>query len=94
MYNRLANKDTTLPTGGGPDGKSKVFVPKNSFVGINTHSLHRRKDLYGPDAEDFKPERWAALKSQGDWTYLPFSGGPRICIGRESHHPFALSGKS
>lgn len=49
--------------------------------------MHRRKDLYGEDAEEFKPERW--LDEDGKkglrvgWEYLPFNGGARICIGRE-----------
>ena len=83
---RTANKDTFLPTGGGPDRKSPVFVPKNTIVQINTQSLHRRKDIYGPDADEFKPERWASAKSLSYWDYAPFSGGPRICIGRKSSH--------
>ena len=82
LYGRLANKDTFIPLGGGSDGKSKVFVPKGTSVQINTHALHRRQDLYGPDADEFKPERWASLKPMS-WGYLPFSAGPRVCIGRK-----------
>lgn len=41
--------------------------------------MHRRKDLWGEDAEVFRPERWEARKP--GWDYLPFNGGPRICIG-------------
>ena len=83
---RMANKDTFLPTGGGPDRKSHVFVPKGTIVQINTQRLHRRKDIYGPDADEFKPERWASAKSLGYWDYAPFSGGPRVCVGRKSSH--------
>ena len=79
---RTANKDTTLPTGGGPDGKSPIFVPKGSEVAWNTWTMHRRKDLYGDDAEEFIPERWEHLRPT--WEYLPFNGGPRICLGRKS----------
>lgn len=81
---RMANKDTFLPRGGGPDQKSRVFVPKGTIVQINTQRFQRRKEAYGADAEEFKPERWASAKSIGYWDYLPFSGGPRICIGRKS----------
>lgn len=80
---RIANKDTFLPTGGGPDKKSNVFVPKGTFVQINTQRLQRREDVYGPDAEEFKPERWASAKSLGHWDYAPFGGGPRVCIGQK-----------
>ena len=43
--------------------------------------MHRRKDYYGEDADEFKPERWEKLRP--GWEYLPFNGGPRICLGRE-----------
>lgn len=55
---RQANKDTVLPKGGGPDGQSPVFIPKGTTARYSTHSLHRRKDLWGEDAEEFRPERW------------------------------------
>lgn len=46
--------------------------------------MHRRRDIYGDDADEFRPERWAndALKNVG-WGYLPFNGGPRVCLGQE-----------
>lgn len=46
--------------------------------------MHRRKDIYGDDAEEFRPERWEgdALNDVG-WAYLPFNGGPRLCLGQE-----------
>jgi cytochrome P450 len=47
--------------------------------------MHRRTDIYGPDAEEFKPERWETLRA--GWSYLPFNGGPRICVGQQ----FALT---
>lgn len=80
---RFATKDTTIPVGGGLDGKSAVFVPKGTQVDYSVHVMHRRKDLWGEDAEEFRPERWARRKV--GWEYLPFNGGPRICIGRKSY---------
>lgn len=47
--------------------------------------MQRRTDLYGEDAQEFKPERWESLRPS--WQYLPFNGGPRICIGQQ----FALT---
>ncbi|KAF2848226.1 cytochrome P-450 [Plenodomus tracheiphilus IPT5] len=83
---RCAARDTTLPTGGGSDGTKPVFVPKGTEVNFSTHVLHRRKDLWGEDADDFVPERWE--KRPGTtWQYVPFNGGPRICIGQQ----FALT---
>ena len=49
--------------------------------------MHRRKDLFGEDAEYFRPERWeeSQLKTELNtaWAYLPFNGGPRVCLGQE-----------
>lgn len=77
--NRIALRDTVLPVGGGPDEKSPVFVPKGTPVGYSVWSMHRREDFYGKDALEYKPERWEKLRT--GWEYLPFNGGPRICIG-------------
>ena len=71
-YNfRVANKDTTLPRGGGEDGKSKVFVPKGMMVFYSIHVLHRREDIWGPDVHEFVPERWEGRKL--GWEYIPVS---------------------
>ena len=78
---RMAVVDTVLPVGGGPDGKSPLFVPAGKNVAWSLYTMHRRKDIYGEDADEFKPERWETLRV--GWEYLPFNGGPRICIGRE-----------
>ena len=83
MNGRVAKRDTVLPVGGGPDGKSPIFIEKGQQVGYNVYSMHRRKDFYGADAEEFRPERWEDGKLQPRWEYLPFNGGPRICVGQQ-----------
>ena len=83
INSREAVRDTTLPRGGGPDEKSPVFIPKGMRVQYAVYALHRRKDLYGADAEEFRPERWSEGRLGHNWEYLPFNGGPRICLGRE-----------
>ncbi|KUJ19712.1 n-alkane-inducible cytochrome P450 [Mollisia scopiformis] len=80
---REAVRDTVLPLGGGKDGLSPIFVPKGTLVGYNLYAMHRRTDFYGPDAEEFRPERWEDGNLQPHWEYLPFNGGPRICIGQQ-----------
>lgn len=44
----------------GTDGKLRheIAVEKNTVVVIDIASANRRKDLWGEDAEEFKPERW------------------------------------
>ncbi|KAF4554344.1 Cytochrome P450-like protein 66 [Elsinoe fawcettii] len=88
LNSREATEDTYLPRGGGPDGRSPLFVPKGRVVTFSTYAMHRRKDYYGEDAEEFKPERWLGEKGlRPGWEYLPFNGGPRICLGQQ----FALT---
>lgn len=70
-----------LPVGGGPDGSHPVFIPKGHIVTYSVYSMHRRKDFWGDDADIFRPERWEENPKHG-WDYLPFNGGPRICLGR------------
>ncbi|KAH5421465.1 hypothetical protein HBI47_134190 [Parastagonospora nodorum] len=84
---RCARRDTTLPTGGGPDGTMPVFIPEGTEVNFSTHVLHRRRDLWGEDADEFVPERWEKKRLGTSWNYVPFNGGPRICIGQQ----FALT---
>lgn len=42
--------------------------------------MHRDPQYWGADANDFKPDRWYGRKV--GWEFLPFNGGPRICIGQ------------
>lgn len=92
---RRACKDTVLPVGGGPDGKTPIFVRKGVAVSYSVYAMQRRKDIYGDDANEFRPDRWDPnQRSERDlrhinWGYLPFNGGPRVCLGRK--YPFHRS---
>ncbi|KUJ17437.1 n-alkane-inducible cytochrome P450 [Mollisia scopiformis] len=77
---RVALKDTILPRGGGPHGKDPVFVEKGMIYGTNSYILHRDKETWGEDADDFKPERWETQRH--GWHYQAFGGGPRTCPGQ------------
>merc|ERR1712000_177287 len=46
-----------------------------------TYDLHRRPELWGDDSDEFKPERFA--KPPVPFSWLPFHGGPRECLGKE-----------
>lgn len=83
LNGRVAVVDTSLPSGGGPDGKAPIFVPAGAIVVWNVYLLHRRTDIWGADAAEFRPERWAVKGCGGAGTFLPFSGGPQICIGQQ-----------
>ncbi|KAI0556125.1 cytochrome P450 [Xylaria curta] len=74
LNNREAVRTTILPTGGGPDGNNPILVRKGELV----------KNIYGVDADIFRPERWETgeLANIG-WAYFPFNGGPRQCLGED-----------
>lgn len=77
---REAVRDTVLPVGGGPDGKGPVAVAKGARVQLGTYLTHRRKDIWGDDADRFRPGRWEGRRR--GWEFTPFSGGPQICVGQ------------
>ncbi|KAK3377980.1 cytochrome P450 [Podospora didyma] len=82
---RQANRPTVLPRGGGIDGRSPIAVPRGTIVSTSTFALQRRQDVYGADADEFRPERWQAMEKLGErprWEFLPFSAGPRSCMGQ------------
>ena len=62
-------------------------LPAGIFVLYSQWVLHYLPDIWG-DPFVFRPERWDAHNGQKvpQGAYIPFGGGPRICIGM----PFAL----
>jgi cytochrome P450 len=59
----------------------RVEAGDEVLVGI--WALHRDPAIWGPDAEEFDPDRFLPERSAGRdrWAYLPFGGGNRSCIG-------------
>lgn len=84
LNNREAIRTTILPTGGGPDGNCPIMVRKGELVVFSSYVNSRRKNIFGPDAEEFRPERWETgeLADVG-WAIFPFNGGPRQCLGQD-----------
>lgn len=84
LNNREAVVTTILPTGGGPDGNSPMLVRKGELVVFSPYVMSRRKNIYGANAESFRPERWETGELDGiGWAYFPFNGGPRQCLGED-----------
>ena len=73
-------------------GVSRTAINKDEFRGVKIkakdvvfcqiYNAHRREDLFHK-ASSFNPDRFnqAAKKSMPKMSYLPFGGGPRLCIG-------------
>ncbi|KAL8952134.1 MAG: hypothetical protein Q9222_001946 [Ikaeria aurantiellina] len=78
---RVCLQACILPTGGGFQGKSPIFIPRGAQIVLNHGATHRDKTIWGEDADDFCPERREKMKL--GWHYIPFSGGPRICPGQQ-----------
>jgi cytochrome P450 len=57
-------------------------IPPGSIVILSPFYTHRHADVW-PNPEGFDPERFApdAASKRHKYAYLPFGGGPRICIG-------------
>jgi cytochrome P450 len=57
-------------------------IPSGSLVVVCQYAMHR-DPRYFPDPESFDPERWTAeaKAARPQFSYFPFGGGPRRCLG-------------
>ena len=58
------------------------FYPPGTVLSVPTYSIHHSKEIWGPDADEFRPERWEDATKRQKNAFIPFSYGPRACIGR------------
>lgn len=61
----------------------KYFIKKGEGISVLTPLLHRDKDVWGPDAEEFKPERFSNSEEVPYHAFKPFGNGLRGCIGMQ-----------
>ena len=61
-------------------------LPEGTIVGLSQWTVHRDARWY-PEPRRFDPERWEPDEEakRPRYSYFPFGGGPRLCIGE----PFA-----
>ncbi|KAK4155400.1 oxidoreductase-like protein [Chaetomidium leptoderma] len=84
LNDRVSLRDTVLPRGGGPNRDEPIFVPKGTQILIPTYALAMRPDLWGPDVDEFRPERWTENGGRKfGFEFLPFGGGVRQCLGQQ-----------
>ncbi|KAG8719587.1 hypothetical protein FRC09_010926 [Ceratobasidium sp. 395] len=81
---RTSVRSTVLKSSGG----KSFYIAAGTNVNFSVMHMHRRKDLWGPDAEDFDPERWFGERldkyvGSNPSIFLPFNTGPRNCLGQQ-----------
>ncbi|AET02541.2 cytochrome P450 family 72 protein [Medicago truncatula] len=75
-FNRALRKDLKL---------GNLLLPEGTQISLPILLIHQDHDLWGDDAKEFKPERFAegiAKATKGQVSYFPFGWGPRICLGQ------------
>ncbi|KEP46110.1 putative cytochrome P450 family benzoate 4-monooxygenase [Rhizoctonia solani 123E] len=55
-------------------------APTGDYQFLGFSRVHRSQEVWGDDAEEFRPERW--LERDVGKEFNPFSFGPRACVGR------------
>ncbi|KIM65670.1 hypothetical protein SCLCIDRAFT_1212070 [Scleroderma citrinum Foug A] len=92
---RMAKEDDIIPLSQPVCTKSgefthDIFVARGTLVGIPISFINRSDALWGPDAKQFRPERWLeadgitpqARELQGYRHLLTFGDGPKMCLGK------------
>ena len=59
----------------------KYYGP-GTVLSVPTYTVHHDKEVWGEDAYEFRPERWETLTDRQKASFVPFSYGPRSCVGR------------
>ena len=63
-----------------PFALGSYTIPPGVELNPSIRMIHRRGDLY-PTPEEFRPERFLASDAPDTYTWLPFGGGTRRCLG-------------
>ncbi|XP_037040925.1 probable cytochrome P450 313a4 [Bradysia coprophila] len=76
LTSRLATEDFYI---------GETYVPAGCEVALFLYVLHRNKNVWGNDANIYNPDRFLPerFEKQHPYSYLPYSAGPRNCIGKK-----------
>jgi cytochrome P450 len=79
MTTRVAAHDTTILS---------QYIPKGTVIVTPPWAVNFSRELWGSDADAFKPERWLepgranSGGAESNFAFMSFSQGPRSCIGQ------------
>jgi cytochrome P450 len=73
MHKRASEGDSELVLDG-------YVIPPGVEINPSIRMIHRRADLY-PDPGAFRPERFLGPDAPDTYTWIPFGGGTRRCLG-------------
>nr|XP_018900550.1 PREDICTED: cytochrome P450 4C1-like [Bemisia tabaci] len=76
FYGRTVHENVKLPGG--------YVIPANTDVGILTYCLHMDPEIY-ENPKEFNPDNFLpeVCAARHPYAYIPFSAGPRNCIGQK-----------
>ena len=66
-----------------PDG---TVIRGGERITYNIYAMARMETIWGPDCNEFKPERWlkdGVFVPENSFKFATFQAGPRICLGKE-----------
>lgn len=64
------------------------FFPAGSRVGMSANVIHFDKEIFGPDADQYNPDRWLQPGAERlDRYMMHFGGGQRTCVGKNVSRP-------
>ncbi|XP_057752444.1 cytochrome P450 94C1-like [Arachis stenosperma] len=76
---KYAQEDDVLPDG--------TFVRRGSRVTYHPYAMGRMDTIWGPDSDQFRPERWlntdGVFVQQCPFKYPVFQAGVRVCLGKD-----------
>jgi cytochrome P450 len=95
-FTRLAAADDVIPlsepvcTESG-EMTDSISIARGTLITIPGAAINRSLAIWGPDAKEFKPDRWLtedgisgkAREVQGHRHLLTFVDGPRTCLGKD-----------
>ncbi|KAG2146818.1 cytochrome P450 [Suillus clintonianus] len=95
-FTRVAAADDVIPLSepvcnASGEMTDHIYVAKGTLITIPAAAINRSFAIWGPDAKEFKPERWLAEEGisgkakevQGHRHLLTFVDGPRTCLGKD-----------